>query len=115
MATRKLRTAHFLMFMGVLPMMFALALAAAGIAFAQAHPGQGGASDGFLMIALSLFGYLANLILGVTGALWSLYLTRHGIDQLATATLVLRCMVAAAVVLPPLLYLGMLWRFHLLY
>jgi hypothetical protein len=103
-ASRKLRTAHFLMFIGVAPMVLAVAFSVAGIAYARSHPGLVGGSDGFLTIALGLFGYVTTVVLGGAGALWSWFLTARGIDQRTTATLVLRTLVAAAIVLPPLGY-----------
>lgn len=63
-AGRTLRTAHFLMFIGVAPLLLAAALA---LAAAHAHPGQAGAADAFLMLALILSGCLATLVLGGPG------------------------------------------------
>lgn len=63
-AGRTLRTAHFLMFIGVAPLLLAAALA---LAAAHAHPGQAGASDAFLMLALILSGCLATPVLGGAG------------------------------------------------
>jgi hypothetical protein len=103
-ASRKLRTAHFLMFIGVAPLLLAGAFAVAGIAFAQMHPGQAGGSDAFMMIAFLLFGYATTLVLGGAGAWWSWSLTRRGIDRRTTATLVLRVLVGAGLVVPALWY-----------
>lgn len=105
MASRKLRTAHFLMFIGLVPMMFAVMITVAGIAFARGHPGQVGGSDAFLMIALLLLGYFTNLVLGGIGALWSWFLTSRRIDQRTTATLVLRILVVVALIVPLFWYL----------
>lgn len=104
-ASRKLRTAHFLMFIGLVPMMFAIAIIIAVISFARAHPGQTGGSDAFLLIALLLLGYFTNLILGGAGALWSWFLTSRRIDQRTTATLVLRILVVVALIVPLFWYL----------
>ena len=109
-ASRKLRTAHFLMFIGVAPMALGAAFTAAVFCYAHTHPGQGGASDAFLLIAMLLFGYATTLVLGGTGALWSWFLTAQGIDKLWTATVVLRAIVIAALLLPPLWYVTL--RFH---
>lgn len=103
--SRKLRTAHFLMFIGLVPMMFAVAMTIAAIAFTRGHPGQGAGSDAFLLIALSLLGYFTNLILGGIGALWSWFLTSRHIDQRTTATLVLRILVVIALIVPLFWYL----------
>jgi hypothetical protein len=104
-ASRKLRTAHFLMFIGVAPMAFAAVFTAAAFCYAHAHSGQLGASD-----ALLLFGYATTLILGGTGAVWSWFLTTQGIDELWTATVVLRTIVMAALLLPLLWYVILLFR-----
>jgi hypothetical protein len=53
------------MFIGLVPMMFAIAIIIAVISFARTHPGQTGGSDAFLLIALLLLGYFTNLILAV--------------------------------------------------
>lgn len=109
-ASRKLRTAHFLMFIGVAPMAFAAVFTAAAFCYAHAHSGQLGASDAFLLIAMLLFGYATTLILGGTGAVWSWFLTTQGIDELWTATVVLRTIVMAALLLPLLWYVILLFR-----
>jgi len=109
-ASRKLRTAHFLMFIGVAPLVFAAAVATAAIAFARSQPGQAGGSDGFLVVALGVFGYLTTLVLGGSGALWSLYLTSRRIDARATATVVLRASVLAGLVLPLLSLAWFAWQ-----
>jgi hypothetical protein len=109
-ATRKLRTAHFLMFIGLAPLLLAAAFSVAGIAFAQSHPGQVGGSDAFLMIALILFGYLTTLVLGGGGAMWSWYLVRQRIDVASMATVILRTAVAVALVVPAVWYVSLLLR-----
>src|SRR4051812_23617564 len=109
-ASRKLRTAHFLMFIGIAPLLLAAAFSAAGIAFAQSHPGQMGGSDAFLMIALILFGYLTTLLLGGGGAWWSWYLVSRRIDVASRATVILRAAVVVALVVPALWYLSLLLR-----
>ena len=109
-ASRKLRTAHFLMFIGVAPMAFAAVFTAAIFFYAHTHPGQGGASDAFLLIAMLLFGYGITLVLGGTGAVWSWFLTAKGIDKLWPATVVLRTIVIAALLLPLLWYVILLFR-----
>jgi hypothetical protein len=109
-ASRKLRTAHFLMFIGVAPMALATVFTAAVFCFASTHPGQGGANDAFLLIAMLLFGYATALILGGTGALWSWFLTTQGIDKLETSTVFLRMIVVTALLLPLLWYVILLFR-----
>lgn len=110
-ATRKLRIAHFLMFIGIAPLLLAAAFPVSGIAFAQSHPGQVDGSDAFLMIALILFGYLTTLVLGGGGALWSWILVRRRIDVASRATIVLRTVVAVALVVPAVWYLSLLLRY----
>lgn len=110
-ASRKLRTAHFLMFMGVMPLLLAVAVTIAAILTARAHPGQAGLSDGFILFALLGLGFVTTLVLGCSGALWSWYLTERGIDTSTTATLVLRSMVGAGLVLPVLWYAQLYFSF----
>jgi hypothetical protein len=109
-ASRKLRTAHFLMFIGVAPMAFAAVFTAAAFCYTHAHLGQAGASDAFLLITMLLFGYATTLILGGTGVVWSWFLTKQGIDKLWTATVVLRTIVMTALLLPLLWYVILLFR-----
>lgn len=109
-ASRKLRTTHFLMFIGVAPMALAAAYAMAVISAAQSQPGQGAANDAFLLIALLLFGYATALVLGGTGAIWSWVLTKRRIDERTTATVVLRTLVAATLVVPLLWYASLFLR-----
>lgn len=102
--SRKLRTAHFLMFVGVVPLVFAAAVSVAGIASARLQPGQAGASDAFMMIALLLLGYATTVVLGGAGALWSWLLTARDSERKTTATRILQIMVIAGLVVPPLWY-----------
>ena len=90
-------------------MALAVAYTVAVFYYAHNHPGQAGGSDAFLLIALLLFGYATTLALGGTGALWSWFLTKRGIDELSTATVVLRTMVVAALLVP------LLWCVSLLF
>ena len=107
-ASRKLRTAHFLMFIGAAPLALSATFIGAGIAYAKLHPGETGGSDVFLMLALALMGYGTTAVLGSTGALWSWYLTRRGIDASTTATVVLRTAVVVGVV-GPLAWYASVW------
>ena len=84
-ASRTLRTAHFLMFIGVAPMALAAAYAMAVISAAQNYPWQGAANDAFVLIALLLFGYVSTLVLGGTGAVWSWVLTRRRLPPWCSA------------------------------
>jgi hypothetical protein len=104
-ASRKLRTAHFLMFIGVVPLVFAGVISIIGIASAQASPGTAGGSSGFLLMALTLLGYSTTVVLGGVGALWSLFLTSRHIDSPTTATRVLRIMVFSGIGIVPLGFL----------
>lgn len=115
-SSRKLRTAHFLMFIGIAPLAFGLFLAIVGIASSIGHVSPGGANDAFLMIAILFFGYLMTMVFGVAGLTWSWILTSRGIDRRTTATLVLRILVIGTLVLIPLLCLAPIgyfeWRTH---
>ena len=104
-SSRKLRTAHFLMFIGVTPLIFAGIVSLVGIAFARAHPGTAGGSDAFLMLALLTLGFSTTVVLGGTGALWSWFLTYKHIDAATTATRVLQITVVAGIIVVSLMYL----------
>ena len=106
----KLRIAQFLMIIGVAPMVLAITYIATVIYFAQSHPGQGGGSDAFLLIAMLLFGFATSLFLGATGALWSWRLTKRGLGELSTATIVLQTMVAVALLGPLLWYVSLFFH-----
>lgn len=110
-ASRKRRTAHFLMFMGVAPLLLAAVFSVVAIAAAQAHAGQAGASDSFLMMALILFGYLTTLVLGGAGALWSWRLVKRRKDGATTATRVLWLLVGAGLVVPAAWYASLFFRY----
>lgn len=109
-ASRKLCIAHLLMFIGVAPMALSVIYLITVIDYAHSHPGQGGGSDAFLLIALLLFSYATTLVLGGTGALWSWFLTKRHIDKRSTATVALRMAVAAALLLPMLWYVSLFFR-----
>lgn len=100
-ASRKLRTAHFLMFIRVVPLLFAGLLLIVGIASTQANPDTAEDFGGSPLIALILlFSYPTIVVLGGGGALWSLFLTSRKIDSPTTATRVLRTMVFSGIGFP---------------
>lgn len=100
-ASRKLRTAHFLMFMAAVPLLVAGVILIIGIASAQANPDMGEALAASPLIALILsFSYPTTVVLGGGGALWSLFLTSRQIDSPTTATRVLRIMIFSGIAIP---------------
>lgn len=100
-ASRKLRTAHSLMLMGVVPLLVAGVILIIGHAFAQANPDMDEAFSASPLIALILsFSYPTTVVLGGGGALWSFFLTSRQIDSPTTATRVLRIMVFSGIAIP---------------
>lgn len=99
--SRKLRTAHFLMFVGLVPLLFASFILIIGVAYAQGNPDTAEDFSGSPLIALLLwFSYPTAVVLGGGGALWSLFLTSRKIDSPTTATRVLRIIVFSGIGIP---------------
>lgn len=100
-ASRKLRTAHLLMFIGLIPLFLAGVIFIIGMASALANPDTAEDFAGSTLTALILlFSYPTAVVLSGGGALWSLFLTSSQIDSATTATRVLRIMVFSWIGIP---------------
>lgn len=104
-ARNKLRTAHALMALALLPLLLGICWIVSVVHYGRQHPGQAGLTDFFVMIAVFVATYGFAVVVAGTGVVWSFVIKRQD-PSLRTRSATWMLIGVSGVLALPLLFLA---------